>query len=156
MSINPDPEAALRPHDTPVRVRYGEVDRMGFLYHGHYLAYFEQGRTEMLRSLGATYRELEEQGTLLVVVETGQRFLRPAGYDDHLTIRTTLTEIRGVRVRFDYEVRRDDDVLATGHTVLASCNRHGRPRRMPPELRSLLGPDRRKMEPPGDVQGAAS
>jgi acyl-CoA thioester hydrolase len=156
MSSNPDPEAALRPHDTPVRVRYGEVDRMGFLYHGHYLAYFEQGRTEMLRSLGATYRELEEQGTLLVVVETGQRFLRPAGYDDHLTIRTTLTEVRGVRVRFDYEVRRDEDLLATGHTVLASCNSNGRPRRMPSELRSLLGPDRRKIEQPGDVQGAAS
>lgn len=129
---------------------------MGFLYHGHYLAYFEQGRTEMLRSLGATYRELEEQGTLLVVVETGQRFLRPAGYDDHLTIRTTLTEVGGVRVRFDYEILRADELLTTGHTILASCNSKGRPQRMPPELRSLLGPVRRKVRPASDVQGANS
>ena len=145
-------DALDRVHETPVRVRYGEVDRMGFLYHGHYLVYFEQGRTEYLRSLGATYRELEEAGTLLVVVETGQRFLRPAGYDDHLTIRTGLTEVRGVRLRFDYEICRDGDLLATGFTLLASCDSAGRPRRMPGRLREVLGQAERKSGPAGDVQ----
>jgi len=148
-------EDLARVHDTPVRVRYGEVDRMGFVYHGHYLVYFEQGRTEYLRSLGATYRELEETGTLLVVVETGQRFLSPAGYDDHLTIRTGLTEVRGVRLRFDYEVRRDGDLLATGFTVLASCDSAGRPRRMPEALRAILATVPCKGGATADVQDAS-
>jgi len=127
-------------HESRVRVRYGEVDRMGFVYHGHYLVYFETGRTELLRSLGTSYRELEEQGTLLVVVETGQRFWAPAGYDDDLVIRTTLTEVKGVRLRFQYEVLRDGARLTTGHTILASCGKDGRPRRLPAPLKALLAP----------------
>ncbi len=151
-------EGAWGVHDTSVRVRYGEVDRMGYLYHGHYLAYCEQGRTEFLRSRGATYLELEEEGTLLVVVETGLRFLRPAGYDDHLIVRTALTEVRGVRLRFEYELRREDRLLATGFTVLASCNARGRPKRLPARLQEVLGRtagDARKDGRAGDVQGAA-
>ncbi len=148
-------------HENRVRVRYGEVDRMGFVYHGHYLVYFETGRTELLRSLGATYRELEDQGTLLVVVETGQRFLAPAGYDDELVIRTVLAEVKGVRLRFEYEVLRDGERLTTGHTVLASCGPDGRPRRLPTRLKALLGPvvereSARKAAVAGDVQGAAA
>ena len=109
-------------HETPVRVRYGEVDRMGVLHHRHYLTYFENGRTAMLRDLGASYRDVEDAGTLLVVVETGVRYMRPAGYDDLLTIRTRLAEARGVRVRFEYEIRRKGRLLATGFTVLAACD----------------------------------
>ena len=161
MASDTQPESPLGMHETSVRVRYGEVDRMGYVYHGHYLVYFEEGRTELLRSLGATYRQLEDDGTLLVVVETGQRFLRPAGYDDDLTIRTSLTRMRGVRLRFEYEVRREAGVLATGFTVLAACDKAGRPRRLPATLRDLLGRDAgsagpRKEEHPSDVQGAKS
>ncbi|MDJ0523045.1 MAG: thioesterase family protein [Planctomycetota bacterium] len=161
MSAKDRSPAPLCAHETPVRVRYGEVDRMGFLYHGHYLVYFEMGRTEMLRSLGVTYRDLEDQGTLLVVVETGQRHLIPAGYDDHLVVRTTLAQVRGVRLRFEYELRRDEDLLATGHTVLASCDTSGRPRRMPTDLRTLLdgygsSAPARKEGDVGGVQGAVS
>ena len=130
--------AAPLTHETRIRVRYGEVDRMGVVYHAHYIVYFEMGRTELLRSLGATYREVEEAGTLLFVIETGAKYLAPARYDDVLTVRTTLESIRGVRLRFSYEVLRDDRCLATGFTVLAACDESGRPRRIPERLATLM------------------
>ncbi len=147
-------------NETSIRVRYCEVDRMGFLHHGHYLAYFEEGRTELMRSLGVTYREVEDAGTLLVVVESGVRHRQPARYDDLLTIRTRLTEVRGVRLRFDYHVMRDDDLLATGHTVLAATDTQGRPRRLPADLRGRMGAvtpaaSTRKDQPAPNVQGTS-
>jgi acyl-CoA thioester hydrolase len=126
-------------HATQVRVRYGEVDRMGVVYHAHYLVYFEQGRTELLRSLGGTYRELEDGGTRLVVVETGVRHHRSAGYDDLLQVATRLSDIRGVRMRFDYEVHRSRELVASGFTVLAATDDTGRPRRLPASFREVLG-----------------
>ena len=145
-------------HETTLRVRYGEVDRMSVVYHPHYLGYFEQGRTEWLRSRGSTYRELEESGTLLVVVETGIRFLKPAAYDDVLTVRTVLADAHGVRLRFEYEVLRDGVLLATGYTVLASTDRAGRPRRPPASLQLVLDAAAAalagKAEAPTDVREA--
>lgn len=126
-------------HRTRFRVRYGEVDRMGVAYHAHYLVWFEQGRTELLRSLGSTYRALEEAGTLLMVIETGVRHLKSAHYDDEIEVRTRLDGVKGVRMLFDYEVHRAGDLLATGFTVLAAADTRGRPRRLPPELAGLLG-----------------
>ena len=127
-------------HETPVRVRYGEVDRMGFVYHANYLPYFEIGRTELLRSQGHAYRVLEESGTLLVVVDAGLRFLRPAGYDDELVVRTRLVEITGVRIRFEYELHRPATrtFIAGGHTTLAATDLTGRPMRIPAPVRTLL------------------
>jgi acyl-CoA thioester hydrolase len=146
-------------HETRVRVRYGEVDRMGVVYHGHYLVYFEQGRTELLRSLGATYRELEEAGTLLVVTEAGLRFHRPGRYDDELSVRTRLSAARGVRLRFDYEVHCEELHLASGHTVLAATDPSGRPRRLPEGLERIVrrhAPHAvRKGGTPADVQQEA-
>lgn len=138
-------------HETSVRVRYGEVDRMGFVYHANYLPYFEIGRTEFLRSRGNTYRALEESGTLLVVVDAGLRFLRPAGYDDALLVRTRLAELAGVRMRFEYEVSRpaDGTRIATGHTTLAATDLKGRPIRIPSPVRSLLE-DVLEPTPPAD------
>ncbi len=127
------------PFETQVRVRYGEVDRMGVAYHGHYLVYFEQGRTELLRSLGVTYRAVEEAGTLLMVVEAAVKYERPAHYDDLLTVRTRLTQVRRVRLSFEYEVLRDGIRLATGHTVLAAADANGRPRRLPVDLLARMG-----------------
>lgn len=147
-------EAAF--HETRVRVRYGEVDRMGVVHHRHYLTYFELGRTEMLCDLGASYRDVEDEGTLLVVVDTGVRFIRPAGYEDELVVRTRLTEARGVRVRFEYEVRRDGRLLATGFTVLACCDARGRPKRPPAELVRLFQGLERKDAPSDDVQEPAT
>jgi acyl-CoA thioester hydrolase len=127
-------------HETTVRVRYPEVDRMGVVYHAHYLVYFEQGRTEFLRSQGPSYREVEEGGLLLVVADVGVRYLRPARYDDLLTVRTRITSLSGVRIRFEYEVVRSADgcLLATGHTTLASTDLEGRPVRLPDAVQALL------------------
>ena len=121
-------------------MRYGEVDRMGVVYHANYLAYFEIGRTEFLRQLGRSYRAVEEGGMLLLVADAGLKFLRPAGYDDDLRVRTRLTELTGVRLRFEYEVLRpaDGTLVATGHTTLASADPSGRPMRLPAEIRALL------------------
>jgi acyl-CoA thioester hydrolase len=129
---------SARAHETSLRVRYGEVDRMGVAYHANYLVWFEQGRTEFLRALGGTYRHLEDQGTLLMVVETGVRHLKPAGYDDLVRVRTHLAKLRPVRLRFEYEVFRGEELLATGFTVLAATDRSGRPRRVPSAFRRAL------------------
>ena len=126
---------------------------MGVVYHAHYLVVFEQGRTEFLRSLGGRYRSLEEEGTLLVVVETGVRHLRPALYDDLLTVRTRLSELRGVRMRFDYEVLRDGEPLATGFTLLASTDTQGRPKRMPAGFRERVASMAGKTSASSAVQG---
>jgi acyl-CoA thioester hydrolase len=113
---------------------------MGVVYHAHYLSYFEAGRTEYLRSIGRTYRDVEDGGLLLVVADAGLRFHRPAGYDEVLRVRTRVASVTGVRVRFEYEVARSSDaaLLATGHTTLASTDRDGRPVRMPADLREAL------------------
>ena len=123
-----------------VRVRYAETDQMGVAWHGHYLAWFEVGRTDLLRRQGVTYRELEADGLRLPVIGTRMTFLRPALYDDLLEIRTAVAEVRGARVRFDYEVHREgtSGPLATGATEHAAVDAGGRPRRLPEALRRLL------------------
>jgi acyl-CoA thioester hydrolase len=127
-------------HETTVRVRYGEVDRMGVVYHANYLPYFEQGRTEFLRSLGRSYRAVEEGGVLLVVADAGLKFHRPARYDDLLRVRTRLASVSGVRMLFTYEVDRPSDgtLCATGHTTLAATDLQGRPVRLPGDFRALV------------------
>lgn len=123
-----------------VRVRYAETDQMGVAYHGGYFAWFEVGRTDLLRGRGFTYRDLEAQNLRLPVIEARARFLRPALYDDVLEIRTTITAVSGARVAFAYEVAREgsDGVLATGATSHAAVDSRGRPRRLPEDLRRGL------------------
>jgi acyl-CoA thioester hydrolase len=129
-----------RSGSTTVRVRYAETDQMGIAWHGDYLAWFEVGRTDLLRGCGCTYRELEAQGLRLPVIEVQARYLRPALYDDVLEIHTRLTGVGGARVSFEYEVRRDgtDGPLATGSTSHAAIDLRGRPRRIPDDLRRRL------------------
>ncbi len=115
-----------------INVRYAETDMMGVVYHGNYLAWFEVGRTQLLKEHGIVYRDLESQGYLLPVVEVGAKYLRPARYDDDLTIITTLAERPLLRIRLDYEVRRGDELLVTGFTVHTFINRAGEPVRPPP------------------------
>lgn len=123
-----------------VRVRYAETDQMGVAYHGNYFAWFEVGRTDLLRNLGFTYRDLETDGVRLPVIEAQARFLRPARYDDVLDIRTRVTSLGGARISFEYEVRRDgaDAPLATGSTAHAAVDGEGRPRRLPEDIRRRL------------------
>ncbi len=116
---------------SPIQVRYAETDMMGVVYHGNYLAWFEVGRTQLLREAGVVYRDLEAQGYLLPVVEVGVKYHRPALYDDQLTIVTTLAEKPLLRIRLDYEVRRGDELLVTGFTVHGFINRQGEPVRPP-------------------------
>ena len=121
--------------ETTIRVRYAETDRMGLLHHANYLVYFEQGRTELLRSLGLSYRHLEDQGYLLVLTKVEVRYRRPAYYDDVLTIRTTVARTTSVRIDHAYEVFRDGVLVAEGSTTLACVDREGRPQPLPEALR---------------------
>ena len=102
------------------RVRYRECDPMGVVYHTHYLDYFEAGRTEALRDLGVRYRDLEDSGIIMPVVEANVRYRAPAHYDDVIVVDVTFPEPPSVRVPINYTVRHDgnDDVLAEGDTTL--------------------------------------
>lgn len=129
-----------------VRVRYPETDRMGVAYHAHYFAWFELGRTELMRELGHSYHDLEEhEGILFPVREARARYRAPARYDDELAIRTRVSEVGGARVRFDYRIVRaaDDTALASGFTEHAAVGRDGRPRRLPAALRARLRSEER-------------
>lgn len=104
--------------DYPKRVRYGETDQMGYLYYGNYAAYYEIGRVEMLRHLGMSYREMEsELGVMMPVVNLQMRFVRPARYDELLTIRTTLRQLPDRFIVFHVEIRNERDKLVNGGTV---------------------------------------
>jgi acyl-CoA thioester hydrolase len=103
---------------TEIRVRYGETDQMGFLYYGHYALYYEVGRAEAIRQLGFTYRELEELGIHMPVVELHAQYLRPARYDDLVTVKTTLRELPdGPKIRFHSELYNQDGELLNKGTV---------------------------------------
>jgi len=114
-----------------ITVRYAETDMMGIVYHGSYLPWFEVGRTDLMKLHGLPYRQLEADGFLLPVIEVGARYLKPARYDDTLTIITTLREKPLLKIRLEYEVRRSDELLATGFTLHAFMDRSGRPVRLP-------------------------
>ena len=118
-------------HEIPIRVRYAETDRMGLLHHSQYFVYFEMGRTEMLRARGVSYRDLEDSGFLLVIVDIGCKFKRPARYDDLLTLRTTVERVTHVKIIHKYEIFRDGLLLSEGHSTLACVDRDGRPQALP-------------------------
>ena len=117
--------------DTIIRVRYAETDRMGLLHHANYLVYFEQGRTELLRQLGYTYKDLEDQGFLLVLTKIEVRYKRPARYDDVLTVRTIVVKTTLVRIDHRYEVYRDGELVAEASSTLACVDRTGQPQALP-------------------------
>lgn len=106
--------------ETHVRVRYAETDQMNVVYHGNYAQYFEVARAESIRHLGFTYKDMEAMGIIMPLVELHTKFLRPAHYDDLLTIRTTLKELpTDHRIEFHYEVFNEMGKLLTiGRTVL--------------------------------------
>ncbi len=107
---------------------------MGIVYHGSYLPWFEIGRTTLLKEIGLPYRQLEADGFRLPVLEVTAKYLRPAVYDDALTIVTTMREKPLLRIRLEYEVLRGDELLATGQTLHAFVDRQGKPVRPPASL----------------------
>lgn len=124
----------LREHEIEIRIRYQETDGQGRLHHANYLTFFEQGRTELLRAAGYSYRQIEEEGWMLVVSEMTCKYFQPANYDDLLRVRTIVEEAKGARIINRYQVFRGDTLLAEGHSVVACINRQGRVTRLPPRL----------------------
>ena len=126
--------AEMTQHTITIRVRYPEVDAMGYLHHSRYLQYFEIGRVELLRALGISYADLERQGIFFVVVKASVQYKAPARYDDELTLVTRVA--RQTHVRFDhvYELRRGATMLAEATTTIACVDRDGVVRQIPPEL----------------------
>lgn len=118
-----------------IRVRYAETDRMGLLHHANYLIYFEQGRTELLRSCGMSYKDLEDQGFLLVLTKIEVKYRWPAHYDDLLTLKTIVTRTTSVRIDHRYELYCEGRLLAEGASTLACVDRDGRPQGLPDFLR---------------------
>lgn len=121
-----------------VRVIFGDTDQMGVVYYGNYMRYFEASRAAFLRHLGKSHADLDAWGVALPVAEAHCRYRRPAHYEDLLDVHIEVTEIGGASLRFEYEVRRDGELLAEGYTLHATVNPEGRILRMPKQLRELV------------------
>lgn len=121
---------------TEIRVRYGETDRMGFCYYGNYAQFLEVARVELLRSQGISYKELEDAGILLPVRNFSIKYILPSRYDDLLSIQTEITNIKGSRIEFNYEIRNQKNVLiATAYTELVFVNSNSlKPTNAPDEI----------------------
>lgn len=106
-------------NQTNIRVRYGETDQMGYVYYGNYAQFFEVGRVEWLRSLGVSYKSLEDSGIMLPVIQLNINYIKPAKYDDLLTIVTILSNRPMVKIEFDFEIFNEKkELLTTGFTRL--------------------------------------
>jgi len=141
-------------HETEIRVRYAETDRMGIVHHANYLIWFEAGRSEVCRAKGFSYREMEdEEGALMVVAESYCRYKSPAHYEDLLTVRTKIGEVRSRSVRFFYEVHRksDDTLIAEGETLHLVTDKDKKVRILPEIYRNRLIDDPEKSFPPNQA-----
>jgi len=127
-------------HSVEVRVRYGETDQMGVVYHGSYVPYFEIGRVEWLRNKGVSYKSLEESGIALPIVSMHLNYKKPARYDDLLTINTKLKKYSGVKIEFDCEIRNENqELLTTAHFILVFVDiKNGKPIEPPKYILDIL------------------
>jgi acyl-CoA thioester hydrolase len=128
-------------HETEIRVRYAETDKMGIVHHSNYLVWFELGRSEFCRARGFSYLEMEEQeNALMVVAEVYCRYKSPAYYEDLVTIRTNVADIRSRSLRFIYEINRTSDqtLLAEGETLHVVTDKNKKVRSMPELYREKL------------------
>ncbi len=122
-------------NETKVRVRYGETDRMGYVYYGYYTLYFERGRTELLRNLGLTYKELEDSGILLPVSHLEIQYIEPAIYDELLTIKTFIKKKPTVKINFYYEIYNEKGKLINiATTELVFVDAKSRKPTRPPKI----------------------
>jgi acyl-CoA thioester hydrolase len=127
-------------HDTEIRVRYAETDKMGIVHHANYLIWFESGRSDICRARGFSYKEMEEDHSLIVVAETYVRYKSPAFYEDELIIRTQVAEVRSRSIRFVYEIYRpsDDTLIAEGETLHLSTGTDKKVKIIPEHYRAKL------------------
>lgn len=124
---------------TTIRVRYAETDQMRGVYNGRYLEYFEIGRTELMRSLGMTYREFEEAGFFLPVIEAYAKYIRQVQYDDEIEVVATLKETPGARLKIEYEIFRGAEKMTEGFTVHSFVDAGtGKPVRAPKMFLEML------------------
>lgn len=126
--------------ETKVRVRYAETDRMGYCYYGNFATYFEVARVEALRSLGVTYKQLEDEGIILPVLDFQIRYFKPAFYDEELRIETTIESVKGARIFFSYKTFNQSEVqLNQATTTLVFVDlKNQRPMNPPSDLLQLL------------------
>jgi acyl-CoA thioester hydrolase len=124
----------LQAHSQQLRVTYQETDGQRRVHHANYLNYFERGRVEMLRAAGISYRELENSGLMLVVIEMNVRYHSAARFDDLLKLTTVVTEVRKVRIRHQYTIHREDELIVDADSMIACVDRGGNPRRLPDRL----------------------
>lgn len=129
-------------HTTKVRVRYGETDQMGYMYYGNYAEFFEVGRVEMLRSLGLTYRWMEEVGVMMPVLEMKCKYLKPALYDEEISIKVTMEKMPAVKIHFKYELFNEkQELIHVGETLLAFIDmKRNRPSLPPQEFLDKVKP----------------
>jgi len=128
--------------ETQIRVRYGETDKMGYVYYGVYPLYYEVGRTELMRKFDFSYKKIEEMGVMLPVKSLDIKYHLAAKYDDLLTVKTTINELPSVRITFHYEVYNEQgELLNEGSTMLIFVDETSRrPKRAPKELLDQLEP----------------
>jgi acyl-CoA thioester hydrolase len=129
----------MRENTIELRVRYDEVDPMGFVHHSNYLRFFEIGRTELLRASGGCYREMEESGQLVVVVRVDCRYRRPARYDDLIQIQTRIDRVTAAKIIHEYTITRDGETLVDATVTLAVIDRSGNLQRVPQALIDSYG-----------------
>jgi acyl-CoA thioester hydrolase len=127
-------------HSTKLRVRYGETDQMGYMYYGNYAEFYEVGRVEMLRSLGLTYSGMEESGIMMPVLELNCKYLKPALYDEEITIKVIMNEMPRIKIHFKYELYNEkQELINIGETSLVFINmKTSRPCLAPQEFRDKL------------------
>ncbi len=126
---------------TPIRVRYADTDQMKFVYYSKYFEYFEQGRSDLLRSIGLPYPDIEEMGLILPVIEAHASYKQSGRFDDLINVITYMKEVPVARVRLDYEVFRDgeSELLVDGYTIHSFVNAQtGRPTRAPAQFLEAL------------------
>lgn len=110
-------------HTTKIRVRYGETDQMGYMYYGNYAEFYEVGRVEMLRSLGMTYSGMEADGVIMPVLEIKSKYLKPALYDEEISIKVSVAKMPGIRIHFLYELFNEkQELIHIGETLLVFVN----------------------------------
>lgn len=129
-------------HESTIRIRYAETDQMGYVYYGNYASFYEVARTEMLRSTGITYKQLEEMGVMMPVMDLTCKYYQPARYDDLITIKTSIKERPNIRLKFEYEIFNQQGILLnTGSTQLVFVNmKRNRPCKAPDIFQEKMEP----------------
>jgi acyl-CoA thioester hydrolase len=121
-------------HSTKIRVRYGETDQMGYMYYGNYAEFYEVGRVEMLRSLGLTYSGMEQSGIKMPVLELNCKYLKPALYDEEITVKVVMDKMPGIRIHFRYELYNEkQELINRGETLLVFVNMQSNRPCLPPQ-----------------------